>query len=327
MNVLITGGAGFVGSHLAEHLLRGSAQRVFVLDNLSTGVRENVAFLENDALEFVQGSVSDEALLQDLVSRCDAVYHLAASVGVRRVLEEPVETLEVNVLGTHCVLKACAHFKRPILIASTSEVYGKSADVPFREDGDALLGSTQKSRWSYACSKMLDEFWALAYAREFGLPVVVARLFNTVGPRQSGRYGMVVPSFVRAALTGEPLQVHGDGTQSRCFTHVRDAVRALSTLLQTPQARGEIVNVGGREEVSIRALAERIVALTESRSRVQCVPYEQAFGAHLGFEDMQRRVPDTSKLRRIVGFAPETSLDDILRDVISYEREAMTVSA
>ena len=324
MNVLITGGAGFIGSHLSESLLKNADTRIVALDDLSTGSRANlVPFEKTGRLEFIEGSIGDAPLVKQLVSASDVVYHLAAAVGVRRVLERPLETLESNVLGTHAVLGACAEKGTPVLLASTSEVYGKSSAIPFREDGDSVLGASGKSRWSYACSKMLDEFWALAYRREMGLPVVIARLFNTVGPRQTGRYGMVVPNFVRQALHGVPLTVHGDGTQSRCFTHVRDAVRCLEALVATPEAYGEVVNVGGQQEISIGGLAQRVIDLTGSPSPVQMVPYEQAFECSLGFEDMKRRVPDTAKLRSLVGFAPETSTDQILHDVIEDMRTTL----
>jgi len=319
MKVLITGGAGFIGSHLADACIAAGDQ-VFVLDDLSTGRRENVAQLEHDSrFHLIVGSVEDEALLGDLVSRCDVIFHLAAAVGVKLIVDQPVRTIETNIRGTEAVLAASAREKKRVLIASTSEVYGLSDAVPFREDGNLVMGATTKSRWSYACSKAIDEFLALAYHRERGVPAIVVRLFNTVGPRQVGWYGMVVPRLVQQALTGAPLTVYGDGRQTRCFGYVGDAVKSLLLLMQHAEAPGEIFNIGSKEEVSITHLAERIVALTGSPSRITYVPYEQAYEA--GFEDMPRRVPDTSKAARFIGFTPHTSLDDILRSVIAERRQ------
>ncbi len=316
---LITGGAGFIGSHLAEYLLE-QGYEVSIIDDLSTGSIRNVSHLKGrKGFSYVVDTVRNERLVAELVDEADAVFHLAAAVGVRLIVERPVHTIETNIAGTEVVLRAAAKKGRPVLVASSSEVYGKSAEVPFREDGDLLLGPTIRARWSYACSKAIDEFLALAYFKERGLPTVVVRLFNTVGPRQTGRYGMVIPTFVRQALAGEPVTVFGDGTQSRCFCHVADVVRALAGLLPEERAWGKVFNVGSTEEVTIRALAERVVALTGSDSPIVHVPYEEAYEA--GFEDMHRRVPDTSRIQALLGWRAERSLDDILRDVIAYERK------
>src|SRR6185369_9640622 len=295
MRVLITGGAGFVGSHLAEALLE-RGDEVFVLDDLSTGSIENVVHLKsNPRFHYTIDTVSNEPVLAELIDRCDTVVHLAAAVGVKLIVEAPVRTIETNVHGTEVVLKHANKKKKLVLIASTSEVYGKSAVVPFHEDADLVLGPTAKHRWAYACSKMIDEFLALAYWKERKLPVIIVRLFNTVGPRQTGQYGMVVPSFVRQALTGQPITVFGDGSQSRSFTYVGDVVEALMKLTNEPRAVGGVFNVGNVDEVSIRELAERVKTLSGSQSSIQYVPYDEAYEA--GFEDMPRRVPDISKIR------------------------------
>jgi len=318
MRVLITGGAGFIGSHLVDHCLaRGDT--VKVIDDLSTGARKNLAAHAGDsALELVVDSVLSEPVLDELVAASDAVFHLAAAVGVQRVVDDPVGTIELNVHGTEAVLRATARHARPVLIASTSEVYGLSQDVPFREDGHLVFGATSLSRWSYACSKALDEFLALGYARQRGSEVVIARLFNTVGPRQTGRYGMVLPRFVRQALAGEPLTVHGTGLQTRCFGYVLDVVPALTRLLESPTARGEVFNLGSQEEISMLDLARRVLEITGSSSRIVMVPYSQAYGE--GFEDMPRRVPDIAKARAEVGFDPATRLSQIIGSVLDYER-------
>ena len=318
MKVLITGGAGFIGSHLADACItRGD--HVFVLDDLSTGRRENVAQLANDPrFHLIVGSVEDTDLLDDLASRCDVIFHLPAAVGVKLIVERPVRTIETNIRGTETVLAAAARDRKRVLIASTSEVYGLSEQLPFREDGNLVMGATTKSRWSYACSKAIDEFLALAYHREKELPAIIVRFFNTVGPRQVGRYGMVVPRLVDQALAGEPLTVYGDGRQSRCFGYVGDAVKSMLLLMDHPDTPGEIFNVGTTEEVSIQQLAERILELTGSSSKIVHVPYAEAY--ETGFEDMPRRVPDTSKAARVIGFTPRTSLDDILRSVIAERR-------
>ena len=316
-NVLITGGAGFVGSHLAEALLaRGDT--VWILDNLSTGAIANVDHLKSDRrFHYTIDTVMNEPVLAELIDRADVVFHLAAAVGVRLIVESPVNTIETNVHGTEMVLKLANKKKKKVVIASTSEVYGKSNVVPFHEDADLVLGPTVKGRWSYACSKAIDEFLALAYHKEKRLPVVVVRLFNTVGPRQTGRYGMVIPNFVKQALMGHPLTVYGDGTQTRCFTYVSDVVGALVALSEHEQAVGEVFNVGNDgEEVSILELARRVKARTGSRSEIQLVPYDQAYEE--GFEDMPRRVPDLSKLRALIGYQPRVHLDEILERVIEY---------
>ncbi|MFZ2492492.1 MAG: GDP-mannose 4,6-dehydratase [Thermoanaerobaculia bacterium] len=317
MRILITGGAGFIGSHLAEaYLLRGD--EVLVLDDLSTGSIENIQHLKGrKGFHYTIDAVQNTAVLAELVDQCDVVCHLAAAVGVRLIVESPVRTIETNVHGTEVVLSMANKKKKKVLIASTSEVYGLSEDVPFREDGALVLGATTKSRWSYACSKALDEFLALAYYRERKLPVVVVRLFNTVGPRQTGQYGMVVPNLVKQALAGRPLTVYGDGNQSRCFGYVADVVKALIALMDRPEAVGEVFNIGSTEEVSILELARRTRALAGSDSEIVLVPYEQAYDE--GFEDMPRRIPDVSKLRRVIGFSPSTTLDEILRSVIEFQ--------
>lgn len=318
MRALITGGAGFIGSHLAETLLAGG-HSVAVIDDLSTGAFDNIAHLKGQpGFSYTIDTIMHEPVLAELVDQCDVVYHLAAAVGVRLIVEAPVRTIETNVHGTEVVLTHAAKKQRTVVVASTSEVYGKSDDVPFREDGDIALGPTVKHRWAYACSKALDEFLALAYWKEKRLPVIIVRLFNTVGPRQTGRYGMVVPNFVRQALAGEPITVYGDGTQRRCFTFVGDVVGALAAIVGREEAFGRVYNLGSTEEVSIRALAERVKALTGSRSPIVTVPYDQAYES--GFEDMPRRVPDLSKIRALIGFEPKASLDEILRLVIEHHR-------
>ena len=325
MKVFITGGAGFIGSHLAERLL-GDGHRVVLLDDLSTGSIDNVAhLLEHPRLSYRIGSVMDAPLVSELVDRCDVTVHLAAAVGVRLILERPVRTIETNVHGTEVVLNAVSRKNRLVVVASTSEVYGKGTRCPFREDDDLVLGPTTHSRWAYACSKALDEWLALAYHREQGTPVIVARFFNTVGPRQTGRYGMVLPNFVSQAEAGLPLTVHGTGEQTRCFGHVRDAVEALLRLIDSPAAVGSVFNIGNDEEVSINRLAERVIELTGSTSTVEHVPYAEAF-AH-GFEDMQRRVPDLRKLEAMVGFRPRTPLDEIIHDVVAAHRGAVEAAA
>ena len=319
MRALITGGAGFVGSHLAEHLLE-TGHEVLILDNLSTGSIDNITHLKGTpGFAYTIDSVTNEPLLAELIDRSDVVFHLAAAVGVKLIVEQPVHTIETNVHGTEVVLKHANKKKKLVFIASTSEVYGKSADVPFREDADLVLGATVRHRWAYACSKLIDEFLALAYWKERRLPVVIVRLFNTVGPRQTGRYGMVLPTFVRQALAGTPITVFGDGTQSRSFTYVGDVVAALAALAAEPRAVGQVFNIGNTEEVTIRALAERVRVLADSRSPVQLIPYDQAY--EKGFEDMPRRVPDISRVRDLIGFAPQMSLDDIICRVIEYVRQ------
>jgi UDP-glucose 4-epimerase len=318
MRALITGGAGFIGSHLAEALLAAGHQ-VMVIDDLSTGSFDNIAHLKGQpGFTYTIDTVMNEPVLAELIDQCDVVYHLAAAVGVRLIVESPGRTIETNVHGTEVVLKHAAKKQRTVVIASTSEVYGKSEAIPFREDGDIALGPTVKHRWAYACSKALDEFLALAYWKENRLPVIIVRFFNTVGPRQTGRYGMVVPNFVRQALAGEPITVFGDGTQTRCFTYVGDVVGALVKIVGREDALGKVYNLGNTEEVSMRELAERVKALTGSRSPIVTVPYDQAYES--GFEDMQRRVPDIGKIHDLIGYEPKVSLDEILGLVIEHFR-------
>lgn len=323
MRFLITGGAGFIGSHLADELLsRGHG--VHVLDDLSTGSIANVRHLKSDPrFEYTIDSCFNSSLVAELVDEADAVYHLAAAVGVRLIVESPVRTIETNVHCTEVVLRHAAKKRRPVLIASTSEVYGKSAAVPFRESGDLVMGPPDLGRWSYACSKAIDEFLALAHHRERNTPTVIARLFNTVGPRQTGRYGMVVPTFVRQALKGDAITVFGDGSQSRCFCHVADVVYALSELITSDSHYGEVFNVGSREEVSILDLANRVKELAASSSEIVSIPYQEAY--EHGFEDMHRRVPDTTKLETAIDWQPSHNLDEILEDILAAERSAVTV--
>ncbi len=313
MRYLVTGGCGFIGSHLTESLL-ADGHHVTVLDDLSTGSIGNVAHLEsNPEFQILIGSVTDEALVHEAVANCDAVFHLASAVGVKLIMEQPVETIDTIVTGTQVVLSLANRYRKKVLLTSTSEVYGKSMDVPFEEDGDRLAGPTTKHRWAYACAKALDEFLAMAYWKSSRLPAVVVRLFNTVGPRQTGQYGMVVPNFVRAAVENRTLQVYGDGTQSRCFCHVQDVVRGLRGLLDCPAAHGEVVNLGATEEISVLDLANKIIEETGSKSLVEMVPYEAVFGE--GFEDMQRRVPSIVKAKKLIGWTPNNSLSQIIQDV------------
>lgn len=317
MRHLITGGAGFIGSHLAD-LLVEAGDEVVVLDDLSTGSASNVAHLErSDRFRLVRGSILDVALVDQLVGETDDVYHLAAAVGVRRVVEQQVSSLVVNSAGTESVLRAAAAHARPVLIASSSEVYGDSSTVPFTESAGVQLGGTNRPRWGYACSKAFDEFLALAYAREQALRVVVCRFFNTVGPRQTGRYGMVVPRFVRQALSGEPILVHGDGAQSRCFAWVGDVVRALPKLLAEPRASGQVCNLGSDEEVSVAELARRVQKITASPSRIEHVAHRDVYGDD--FDDLRRRVPCLKKAHELIGYRPTLRLDEILRAVIAFE--------
>ena len=322
MHILITGGAGFIGAHLAEALLE-RGETVTVLDDLSTGSWENIQRLRgHPRFGFAVDTLTNEQVLDRLAGAADAIVHLAAAVGVQLVVERPTETIETNVLGTHAVLAAARRYRCRTLIASTSEVYGKSTKLPFMEDDDLVLGPSSRSRWCYAASKLLDEFLGLAAHREYGLPVTIMRFFNTVGPRQTGRYGMVVPRFVRAALQNAPVPVYGDGTQSRCFCHVADTVRAIIALMERPEATsGEVYNIGNTEEVTIRQLAEAVIERTSATGGIKQIPYNEAYAP--GFEDMQRRVPDTSKIHAATGWQPRLTLNDILRDVIAWEREAL----
>ena len=319
MRFLITGGAGFIGSHLAERLLdRGD--HVVLLDNLSTGSMENIRHLKTkERMEYHLDGIENRGLVAELVDDADIVVHLAAAVGVRLIVESPVRTIETNVNGTQIILEAAEKKRKLVLTASTSEVYGKSTQVPFREEADLVLGPTTKGRWSYAASKALDEFLALAYWRERKVPVIVVRLFNTVGPRQTGRYGMVLPNFVKQALDHAPITVYGSGTQSRCFCDVRDTVEALMRLMDTDGAVGEVVNIGNTEEISISELAQTVKARTQSKSDITYIPYDQAYEP--GFEDMMRRVPSVEKLQGLTGFRPQTKLADIIDRVTSYQRE------
>lgn len=322
MRILITGGAGFIGSHLADaYIQRGD--EVFVLDDLSTGAFDNIAHLKgHPRFHYTIDSVHKPWVVAELVDRCDMVFHLAAAVGVKLIVESPVRTIETNVHGTEVVLAQADKKKKKVLLASTSEVYGLSEQVPFKEDGPLVMGATTKGRWSYACSKALDEFLALAYWREKHLPTVVVRLFNTVGPRQTGQYGMVIPTFVKQALTGRPITVHGDGTQSRCFTYVGDVVSALTRLVEQPAAVGQVYNIGSDEEVTIGELARLVKTLTGSPSEIVKVPYHEAY--EVGFEDMPRRVPDLTKIRAKINYQPTLRLEQILQSVIDYYRPRLS---
>jgi UDP-glucose 4-epimerase len=315
---LITGGAGFIGSHLADELL-GRGDDVHVLDDLSTGSIDNLRHLKGrPGFGYTIDSAANAPVVAELVDSADVVFHLAAAVGVQLIVESPVRTIETNVHCTEIVLAQASKKKKPVFIASTSEVYGKSAELPYREDGDLTLGPTIKGRWSYACSKAIDEFLAIAYWKERKLPTVIGRLFNTVGPRQTGRYGMVIPNFVAQALAGRPLTVYGEGTQRRCFCHVADVVRALADLMRREDVYGEVFNIGAESEIEIRKLAERVVELTGSSSEITLVPYDVAYEE--GFEDMLRRFPDTAKIRERIGWQPTKALDEMLADVIDEHR-------
>jgi UDP-glucose 4-epimerase len=320
LNILVTGGAGFIGSHLVERLI-GEGHAVTVIDDLSTGRRENLAAVaDSDKLDFVRESVRNATVMTALVDRCDVIFHLAAAVGVQLIVDRPVHTIETNIHGSEVVLRLAHKFGRKVLVASTSEVYGKNAKTPFNEDDDVTLGSTRFTRWSYACSKMVDEFLALAYHDQFDLPAVVVRLFNTVGPRQTGKYGMVVPRFVRRALDAEPLQIYGTGSQSRCFCNVADVVEALVKLVECPEAAGQVVNLGTTESVTIERLADTVIEMTGSSSEKTFLSYEAAYGRP--FDDMLVRVPDLARARRLIGYEPRHSLRQTLQQIINYEKSA-----
>ena len=319
MDILITGGAGFIGSHLAERLLN-DGHKVIAVDDLSTGRMSNLdQALKHPDFEFIEGTILDQKLIGELVDRTDLTFHLAAAVGVKLIMEQPSQSILTNMSGTENVLKAALKDKKTVFVASTSEVYGKSPNRLFNEDDDMIMGATVNLRWSYACTKALDEFLALSYAYEQDLPVVVLRFFNTTGPRQTGRYGMVVPNFIDSALAGDPIMVHGTGDQSRCFSHVKDVIEALVRLMENKESRGQVVNIGSDQEVSIMALAERVKELAASQSDIKLIPYKEVY-PH-GFEDMQRRKPDVAKLNSLTGFRPLTSLDEIILDIIAEKKE------
>lgn len=321
MKILITGGAGFIGSHMAERYLE-RGDEVYIIDDLSTGSMDNIAHLKgNPKFTYYLDTVLNQHLTAELVDTCDIIYHLAAAVGVKLIVESPVKTIETNIHGTDMVLSLAAKKKKRVLVASTSEVYGKREHVPFRESDDLVMGPTNKGRWSYACSKAIDEFLAIAYWKERLVPTVIARLFNTVGPRQTGRYGMVIPNFVRQALLGKEITVYGDGSQTRCFTHVSDVVGALMGLAECYEAVGDVFNIGSTQEVTILQLAERIKTLTNSNSPIVFVPYEEAYEE--GFEDMMRRVPDITKISQLINYTPKCNLDEILNSVIEYQRRKL----
>jgi len=319
MRALITGGAGFIGSHLTEELL-DLGYEVYVIDNLWTGKLANLAKVQiKEKFHLVVDTVLNESVMNELIFKSDHVYHLAAAVGVLNIMDHPVETIDINVKGTEAVLRLANRFKKKVLIASTSEIYGKHVAHSLSEDDNRVMGTVKKRRWAYACSKTLDEFLALAYYDEKKLPVVIARLFNTVGPRQTGRYGMVLPNFVQSALLGKPITVYGDGTQTRSFTHVKDVVKALIKLMEEPKAEGDVFNVGNDHEISIKDLAMKVKEMTKSPSQIEFIPYEKAYGP--GFEDMERRCPNVEKLAELTGFKPNLDLDFIIQSVIDYFKE------
>lgn len=319
MKILITGGAGFIGSHLAEKLL-GLGHEVFIIDNLWTGRLSNIEKIQDHKkLHLVVDTILNESVMNELIFKIDHIYHLAAAVGVKNIMDHPVETLDINVKGTETVLRLANRFKKKVLVASTSEVYGKHVEHSLSEDDDRILGTVKKRRWAYACSKTLDEFQALAYFDEKKLPVVIARLFNTVGPRQTGQYGMVLPNFVQSALLGKPISVYGEGTQSRSFTHVNDVVGAITKLMDEPSAEGEIFNVGNNKEVTINELAQKVKEMTDSDSEIEHIPYEKAYGP--GFEDMKRRCPSIKKINKLIGFKPSYDLEAMIQSVIDYFKE------
>lgn len=319
MKILITGGAGFIGSHLAGHLL-DQGEEVLVIDDLSTGSFQNIElFKENKKYRFVIDTILNEQSLDRLVAESDLVIHLAAAVGVQMIVDQPVHVIETNVRGTEIVLKIANKYRRKVLIASTSEVYGKSSQLPFSEDQDLLLGPTTKHRWAYACSKAIDEFAALAHYKEHGLPIIIVRLFNTIGPRQTGRYGMVVPRFIKQALANEPITVYGTGEQSRCFTDVADVIWAIHALMQKTDAVGQVFNIGSDAEITINSLAKLVKELTKSKSKINHLSYDDAY--EQGFEDMMRRVPDISKIRKLIGFKPQLNLEQLIQKIIVAQRQ------
>lgn len=317
--ILVTGGAGFIGSHLCEALLKQGSE-VVALDDLSTGRKENVEHLKDDPrFELVIGSILDERLVDKLVERCDQVYHLAAAVGVKLIVEQPLQSMTTNIKGSEVVLDMCYRYSKKVLVTSTSEIYGKNTDGPLKEEDDRILGSPLKARWSYSTAKAVDEILAYIYWKEKKLPTIIVRLFNTVGPRQTGRYGMVIPRFIGQALRNEPITVFGNGKQSRCFLYVGDTVDALMKLIEEPRAFGQVFNIGSQEEITIEALAKKIIAMAGSRSPIQYIPYDEAYEE--GFEDMERRVPDTTKARELIGFKPTVSLDKIIEMMIEEQRK------
>jgi len=318
--ILITGGAGFIGSHLAEKLLNDNKE-VFIVDNLSTGRLENIEHLKNNKnFHFIKGSVLDEALMKELIGKVEQVYHLAAAVGVKKILKEPLDCILTNITGTEIVLKAAEKRKIKVFIASSSEVYGKGDKIPFKEEDDRIYGSVYNNRWIYAFSKGVDEFLGLAYFKEKNLPVVVVRFFNVIGPRQVGRYGMVVPSFVKQALNNEPVTVYGDGEQTRSFADVEDIVNALVKLMTVKEAEGRVINLGADREISINNLAKKVIEITKSSSKITHIPYSQAYPD--GFEDLKRRVPDISNIRRMIGYEPKFSLEETIKKIIKYQQQA-----
>lgn len=321
MKILITGGAGFVGSHLADKLI-GEGHEITVIDDLSTGRYANVEHLEgNPNFRLIIDTVLNDKLMEELIRETDRVFHMASAVGVRLIMEQPVKTIETIFHGTDVVLKFCSRYRKRVLVPSTSEVYGKGVSVPFKEEDDLLTGSTDKHRWAYACAKTLDEFLAIAHWKETRLPVIVVRLFNTVGPRQTGQYGMVVPNFVKSALNNQPITVHGDGNQQRCFGHVFDVVEGLTKAIETPACFGQVINFGNDEEISIKGLAQKAIEMTGSTSEIRYLSYDEVYGE--GFEDMQRRVPSLEKAKRLVGYQPTRTLDDIINDVANQFREEL----
>lgn len=319
MKGLITGGAGFIGSHLAERLLE-DGHKVSVIDNLSTGSLKNIeSFKNNSGFDFIEGDIRDAELMESLTEQCDIVFHLAAAVGVKLIADKPVHTIETNIDGTEKVLEAANKFCRKILIASSSEVYGKNETMPFSEDDDIVLGSTRMSRWSYACSKAIDEFLGLAFHQQYGLGVVIGRFFNTIGPRQTGQYGMVVPRFIQQALKNEPLSIYGTGQQRRCFCYVEDLIDAVTGLMNCEEAAGKVYNIGSNEEIAIEALADKIIEMTGSKSKKEFIPYEKAYGKPI--EDMMRRVPNLERIKKTTGWKPKTSLDEILQVTIENSKQ------